>query len=578
MVIAAAKYRILTLILMLLVCTYANAQGVLQKSITINASQQRLGTVLHLMEQRGNFTFSYNSNLVPKDSLVNLHIANQSVKSALDQLLSNRFEYREAQNFIILRYAPSRLTLTTDKVMNEDHSYHISGFIINEQNGQKLANASVYDRRTLQSALTDQNGYFDIKLKNEVQPITLTISKENYRDTTVTFLSDVTINGTSGDNEFTYLPGDLSRLDQTGLGRFFISTKQQIQAVNLGGLITRQPFQASIVPGLSSHGSLSGQVVNKVSLNLAGGYNAGVNGAEVGGVFNLDRGDVTFFQMATVFNEVGGTMSGIQLAGAFNHVLSGVKGFQFGGGFNFAEGRLNGVQLAIGLNRSKQMEGVQASVAMNIATGDAEGGQIALGNIAQGKFSGVQFGPLFNYARNLRGVQFGLINISDTSSGASIGLINLVRHGYHRIVINTNETVDANLLYKTGTAMLHNIVLVGADLSGNKKLYEGGLGFGNQINVFKWLALNTEISTRYLYQGDTKYTNLLNRLDVGINIKLGRSLSIIGGPSYNYYYSDQKQAINGYAYVKDESNHHSTSNTYFTRWLGWTAGITLFNY
>src|ERR1700761_7565915 len=79
------------------------AQPVLNRNITMNVNQQRLGNVLHLMEERGKFNFSYNSNLIPKDSLVTLQVANQTVRDALDQLLKNRFEYREAENFVILR-------------------------------------------------------------------------------------------------------------------------------------------------------------------------------------------------------------------------------------------------------------------------------------------------------------------------------------------------------------------------------------------------------------------------------------------------------------------------------------------
>src|ERR1700744_1860152 len=79
------------------------AQPVLNRNITMNVSNQRLGSVLHMMEERGKFNFSYNSNLIAKDSLVTMRIANKTVKEALDQLLDNRFEYREAENFVILR-------------------------------------------------------------------------------------------------------------------------------------------------------------------------------------------------------------------------------------------------------------------------------------------------------------------------------------------------------------------------------------------------------------------------------------------------------------------------------------------
>jgi len=559
------------------------AQPVLNRNITMNVSSQRLGSVLQMMEDRGKFNFSYNSNLIPKDSLVTMHVANETVKGALDKLLSNRFEYREAENFVILRYAPSQLSLVTEKFLNENQESNISGYIVNEHSGQKLANASVYSKRTLESAITDASGHFEIKVKNENQPVTLTVSKENYKDTTITFLSDVKVydesknrgnSNNKGNKPFRYLINDSSKLENSALGRLFISSKQKIQSINLGGLITQAPFQASLVPGLSTHGSLSGHVVNSVSLNLVGGYNAGVNGFELG-IFNLDRSDVRSFQLGVAFNTVGGSVSGIQIAGGFNSIYTNVSGIQIGGGFNYVQGNASGLQLALGFNRADKLNGVQAA-AMNIAAGNASGIQFGELNIANKKFSGIQMGGLFNYAQNLRGIQLGFINASDTSSGLSIGFLNFVKTGYHKLVVNTNETVDANVLYKTGTRWLYNIVVAGANLSGKKKLYEAGIGYGNELSIFNFLSFNTELTSRYLYQGNGRYLNLLYRLDGGFNFKLGHTLSIMAGPSLNLYYNQQKNAVNGYAFVIDEPNHHSSGNQNYSRWIGWTIGITIF--
>src|SRR6187402_1456928 len=87
------------------------AQPVLNRNITMNVSGQRLGSVLHLMEDKGKFQFSYNSKLIKQDSLVDIHVTNEPVKDALDKLLNNRFEYRESDNFVILRYAPLQLAM-----------------------------------------------------------------------------------------------------------------------------------------------------------------------------------------------------------------------------------------------------------------------------------------------------------------------------------------------------------------------------------------------------------------------------------------------------------------------------------
>lgn len=555
------------------------AQSVLNRNITMNVSGQRLGSVLHLMEDRGKFQFSYNSNLIRQDSVVDIHIANETVKDALDKLLDNRFEYREAENFVILRYAPMQLAITTDKFSTEGQTCVISGYVANEHNGQKLENASVYSRRTLESTLTDAGGHFELKVRNENQPVVLTVSKENYKDTSVIFLSELKIindnqnSANSSNGGFSYLPGDLSKLDKTRLGRLFATSTQKIQALNLGTLIKQAPFQASLAPGLGTHGSMSGQVVNTVSLNLAGGYNAGVNGVEIG-LFNLDRSDVRSFQLGVLFNTVGGTVKGVQIGGAFNQVLSDVKAIQIGGAFNNVEGEVDGAQAALGFNNAGGLNGLQAA-ALNITGKKSSGVQFGVINIAEQEFNGIQMGGLFNYTQNLHGIQLGLINTSDYSSGLSFGLVNLVQHGYHQLAVNSNETTDLNVLYKTGTRYFYNILLAGTNVRKDKKLYAYGLGYGNELPVFNFLAFNTEITARNLNQGSGRYLNLLWRIEESINIKVG-PLRLMAGPSLNFYYNQQPKAISGYVYVPDLPKHYTTNNPKYVRWIGWTVGVEIF--
>ncbi|MDO3642082.1 STN and carboxypeptidase regulatory-like domain-containing protein [Mucilaginibacter sp. L3T2-6] len=573
-------FRVGLLLFFVVALLPCHAQSVLNRNITMNVTGQRLGSVLRLMEERGKFQFSYNSNLIKQDSVVDIHVANQTVKDALDKLLSNRFEYREAENFVILRYAPMQLKMVTDKFSTEGQTCIISGYVADEQNGRKLENASVFSRRTLESTLTSADGHFELKVKNESQPVVLTVSKENYKDTSVIFLSELKVindnqsSASSNSGGFSYLPGDLSKVENTRLGRLFVTSKQKIQSLNLGGLIKEAPFQASLVPGLGTHGSLSGQVVNTVSLNLAGGYNAGVNGAEIG-LFNLDKSDVKSFQLGVLFNTVGGSVKGVQIGGAFNQVLSDVKAVQIGGAFNNAEGEVDGIQAALAFNNAGGLNGFQ-SAALNITSKKSSGIQFGLMNIAEQEFRGIQIGGLFNYAKNLHGIQLGLINASDYSSGFSLGFINLVQHGYQQLIVNSNESTDLNVLYKTGTRYFYNVLLAGTNLRKDKKLYAYGLGYGNELPVFNFLAFNTEITARNLNQGSGRYLNLLWRIDESINIKVG-PLKLMAGPSLNFYYNQQPKAIPGYIYVPDLPNHYPTNNPKYTRWIGWTVGVGIFN-
>jgi hypothetical protein len=566
---------IFIIILLSVVGNSAFAQGTLARNISIHVKNQRLGAVLKTMEEKGKFYFSYNSNIVKTDSLVTVDAENWTIKEVLDQMLSHRFEYKQARDFIILRYAPLQLNLTTEKSATENNEYAISGFITDEQSGKRLPNASVYEKGLLQSTLTDANGFFEIHLKNEGATIRLTVSKENYKDTTITFLKDVNVTIRPDRSVFSYVANnDYDEIESTSLGRLFLSAKQQIQAANLSGLIANAPFQASAIPNVSTHGTMNGQIVNKVSLNAVGGYNAGVDGFELGIIFNLDKGDVRSVQIAGVFNIVGGSVGGVQLGGLYNNVLGNVNGVQLAILHNSVKRDLRGAQLSLYNHVKGQVSGIQIAPVGNIANKNVKGIQIAaIGNVVHKKFEGVQFGGLFNYARNLRGMQIGLVNIADTSSGFSLGLINYVRNGYFKVSLFTNETLNANVAVKSGSRNFYTVYTGGARLN-NNKIYGLGMGFGSIIGFDKF-SFNPEIGSRYLYQGTWRYANLLNRLDANFNIRLVKKISIIAGPSLNYYYTEQHTAINGYALAQN-LHHNFGSGPDHAWWIGWNVGLNFF--
>lgn len=523
----------------------------------------RLGTVLKTIEEKGNFTFSYNSNIVKTDSLVTINADNWTIKEVLDNILRNRFEYKESRNFVILRYAPLQLSLTTEKAALENDEYSISGYVTDDQSGKKLENASVYERSLRQSTLTGKDGHFELRLKTNGKPAMLTISKEFYKDTTVTFLSGVTVNPnqSSVDGDGYMISNDDDGIEKTSLGRLFISARQQIQAANLHGLIAQAPFQASAIPGVSTHAEFSGQVVNAVSLNAVGGYNAGVDGFELGLIFNLDKGDVGVVQIAGIFNVVGGNVNGIQLGGLYNNVLGSVRGIQLSLVHNSVKRDLNGIQLATYNHVRGKVRGIQLA---------------ALGNVAGQKVSGLQAAGLFNYARNLRGVQLGVVNIADTSSGYSIGLINIVRYGYHKLALSSNETLNANVALKTGSKQLYTIWTGGLRINDNSKLYAFGFGFGREFGLSKRVSLNPELTQQYIYQGTWLRTNQLSRLDAALTYKFSKGLSVNAGPSLNFFYSDQHSPINGYTYVQNLHHSFITGSNNWSGWLGWTIGVSFF--
>ena len=368
-------------------------QGLLSKNISLDVNRQRLDNVLEILSNKGDFYFSYNSKIVKKDSLVSLNVRNKTVKETLGLLFNNTYEFVESGNYVIIRKTPIRMTMVTNKAVVEDKIYSVSGYVFDEQSGAAINEASVYEKKQLASALTNDAGYFKLKLKNsKTSAATLFISKEFYEDTSIVIEprhnQEITITMMPVEKEedkvtvapedylvpdsikaiadtvskTNALPVDSAKVERTGMGMFLLSTKQKVQSLNLNDFFTTRPFQVSLTPGLGSHGKMSGQVVNNFSLNVLGGYTAGTNGIEIGGLFNIDKKEVKYFQAAGIFNVDGGKMKGFQVAGINNTVLDTSYGFQAAGINNLVKGKFAGFQVGGIYNHvADSVKGVQAS-------------------------------------------------------------------------------------------------------------------------------------------------------------------------------------------------------------------------
>ncbi len=567
-----------------------HAQALLDKRITLEVKRQRLDDVLTIISDKGGFAFSYNSSIIKRDSLVSLHANDQTVRQVLNQLLNMQYEYKESGNYIILRRVSLRLTTITDKTPVTDNVYTISGYVVNSETGERIPNVSVYETGHLVSSLTDQQGNFTLKLRSSYPEAILSVSKYAYEDTMISLqpmvntqlviaivpVIDTSFESTPNVYEVADDPAfkaparpshDTDSLihieplkiapvdvEQTAIAKFLLTAQQKMQSLNIRKFLGKKPIQLSLLPTITTQGRMNGLLVHHVSLNLIGGYTGGVDGVELGGLFNLNRRDVRYVQVAGLFNITGGTVTGLQVAGLSNTLLGSIKGLQIGGLVNYVKKDVNAFQLA------------------------------GIGNASGGQMNGLQLGGIFNYARRLKGMQIGLINIADTSDGYSIGLINIVLKGYHKLSIFTNETVNGNVAFKTGSRHLYSILLGGMNISNgpassrDEKVYTFGYGLGTEKKLSRWLTLNPELSSQYLYLGDWDHLNLLNKLSLNLNIRIIKRISVFGGPSVNMYYTDQLTAVDGYRFPGLSTGTHTfrTGLDHTRGFFGWNAGINFF--
>jgi len=595
--------------------TSIKAQNLLSRNVPqLSVSGQRLDNVLEILSNKGDFYFSYSSSVVKKDSLVSLNISNKTVREILNLLFNNTYEFRESGSYIIIRKAPIRLIMVTNKAVTEEKQYAVSGYVYDEQSGTAINEASIYEKKLLTSTLTDDKGFFRLRLKSgKASSAELTISKEFYSDTTVLIeprhnqelsitlmplentAENITISPQDlllpdslkprfADDILHRLPvvrKDTTVVERTGVGRFLLSTKQKVQSLNLKNFFTERPFQVSVVPGVGTHGRIGAQVVNNFSLNMFGGYTAGTNGLEIGGLFNIDKKDVQYVQAAGLFNAVGGQVRGVQVAGINNTVLDSVKGVQASGIGNLVKGKMTGLQIGGIYNHvTDSVKGVQAAGIGNFARRKVSGMQISgIMNFSNKSTDGVQISGVINYSKRLRGVQIGLINIADTSSGYSIGLINIVLKGYHKLSISTNEIMEVNAAFKTGNSKLYSILLAGLNTGTTTKIYSVGYGLGSELplNKKKKFTINPELTSQNLYLGSWDYTNILNRISVNLNFKLNKYVSIFAGPSYAVLISDQEKVFPGFqSPLLLNGDRLNNIGRNVSGWIGWTAGINFF--
>ncbi|MBC9932377.1 LA_2272 family surface repeat-containing protein [Chitinophaga qingshengii] len=596
--------RLLTiLILITTISLTTQAQGLLNKTVTVEVKKQKLSDVLNIIAKQGGFYFSYISNILPQDSLVSISVKNKTVRQTLDLLLEGEYLYKESGNYIILF-----------KKFPGQSYYQVTGFVTDSKTGQRVPNASVYERQQLISTLTNNDGYFRLRLRDKSPTAAISVSKDLYTDTSLMVHAghdqelSVNISPISYQLRTVEVTGHM-RVEKTWWARTMLSSRQKVQGINIAGFFADKPYQFSLAPGLGTHGKMSSQVVNKFSVNVVGGYTAGVDGFELGTLFNIVKGDVQKVQIAGGVNIVGGKTRGVQIAGVHNQVLDSMNGVQIGGVSNVVEGNQDGVQISgvlgeihgnmggvqlsgvesvtrgnvsgwqiagIGNHTSGEINGAQLSGVYNYAGRGAGGAQLStIGNISHGTVKGLQLGTIFNYAKHLKGVQIGLVNISDTSTGYSLGLVNIVKHGYHKLSLYTTDVINYNVAWKTGRKELYSIVLAGFN-TGDKKVYSIGYGVGKEFNFTRHLFLAAEITGQSLYTG-TSEASQIYRIQPLLNFRISNKVAVFAGPSMALFLAEEWKPKEGYIQkIPPAGYSFFTLGKEGAGWLGWQAGISIF--
>ena len=280
-----------------------------------------------------------------------------------------------------------------------------------------------------------------------------------------------------------------------------------------------RPFQLTLITPLSTNGFDSKDCVNKISLNLLWGVNAGLQGIEYGGIANIETDFVEGFQYAGFGNFNRGALYGVSGAG-FMNTASEVKGLQSAGFMNITK-QLTGAQFAGFMNISDFVRGAQISDFMNIAE----------------EVHGVQAAGFMNIAENVKGTQIGFINIADNyEAGVPIGFINIVKNGYHDFEIAGSEIWNLNFGYRLGVDRLYTQFMMGSRWDPHDKFWGFGVGLGTRFDITGYFKGSLDLTSyqlvehRHLY---AQHPNLLEQLRLTFEGKIFGDLKWFIGPSFN---------------------------------------------
>jgi hypothetical protein len=531
---------------------------VLEKTVSISAKNESLETFLRRLSHESGTVFSYSSSAIDVNRIVTAEFSNKPMREVLETVLEGKVDIKQKGVYIILTPKPE-----------SQKDVVISGYVVDEGTGKPVRDATVYDPITLKSSLTDEFGYFQLSLKIPVEDLQLVINSQTYNDT---LLID------KKQSPFQKILLKSKEIDFEEVGKsiaepmkdFWVWTKKSVAFTNMDNMsdTLHRGFQVSLIPFVSTNRKLAGSVVNDYSFNILGGFSGGTDKFELGGLFNLNRGNVKSVQLAGLLNQVSGTVKGVQLAGLVNVVLDSVNAVQGAGLINFNTGNVKGLQMA-GL--------------INVGTSNFQGLQMAgLANIVAKDVRGVQMAAFLNIGGNVKGTQIGLLNYADSIKGIQIGLINFVRKGYHQVEIGADEMLPLNVSLRSGTRSFYTMLFAGIRTdSSDSTTWAFGYGIGTSPALGKKTHLNIELSAQQMNKGYVSALNLVNRLYIGMEFRLANKFHLFAGPSLNLRVYDSTYTDHPalFTYTSPRiltENSYPTENLTTQLWIGGRAGFRFF--
>ncbi len=535
--------------------SFAQETPYLEKIVSLKNGTFTYAELFRQFSDQTGVVFSYTN--FDDQKKVTTKAVKQPLRIALNAIFNNSgCTYKVKGKYLIIscKTPPKNKPESTPTASTTNSNVVLNGYIYDAEDSTQVGETSVYLRQNKQSAVTNEYGYFNMSFPKTSDVLSISVAKENYEDTTVVILSKqqttiviylqpksepvaIVVN----DSLTVELSVDTVSMARTEdsldiFDRFWKRfEKDRVNLRNISDTLFTD-FAFSFVPPLSTNHLLAVNTVNKYSFNLLVGTSRGIDVLEIGGLVNIDVGNVKSVQIAGITNLVSGKVSGVQVGGIANLVADTVTGVQVGGISNINGELMEGVQVAGIFNRSKNVYGTQVAGIANY-TDTVIGGQIAgISNVAH-TVNGFQLSGIVNKAVNVNGSQLGLINLSTSITGVPVGLFSYVKTGYHKLEVAGDENFIGTLSFRSGVDKFHNIFFAGVQVSDHPNLWTYGYGVGTaaRFGNSRWY-FNADFTAQHLHLSGHDYQyNMLTKGFVGFECRFTPKIGLAFGPTLNWY-------------------------------------------
>jgi len=602
--------KIIINILTLLSWNIIVGQSELNKEVTLQYNNVPANIVFRDIQNQTGMVFSYSN--FQDDQKMSIQVVKKPLKDVLPILESTlNIQITTKEKYIIVK--------AYKDVQNKELS--INGTLIDPNSNEPISDASIYVTKQKILVNSDKKGRFNFNIPSTVKQVKVNIAKENYIDTSLVIVvsqsqslhikmrsfprqkisefdslakRDLQIGWVTEEK----IPAAPALTKATYNENFWNKRKtKNVNLVNINDTIFNS-FSVSLLPPISTNKLLSFHTRNMISLNIIGGHSKGLNGVEVGGVYNYDDGDVYGVQVAGVLNVVSEEVVGTQISGVMNAVKGNVKGVQIAGVINNNDSITDGIQISGVYQKTHTLRGLQIGGLYNRAI-IATGGQISgLLNTVDSANTFLQIAGLYNHGANIKGVQIsGLVNSCDTlqglqigifnranhvKKGLSIGLINYTKNGYHKLEFSRNELGTTSIGFRSGWAPLHMHYFGGANID-NKvfRFIQAGMGIASSIPLSNTFNFEVDANVRNTHGVEDFSSwdfNMHNQLMLGLSWQPFKKLGIRTGITLNHFWYNHSTEINNYVASLIENPVHEIGGVSRNHkmWIGWHVGLLLF--